>query len=144
MTILILKLRLNLCQRKFIESDSNSNECFYLWMMTANFRFWCLPPTVIKLIWCIILMNVFVLIFRYVEFIPFVACVTFQQILMGVPGPSPYFQDLKFIHFNTNEGVICIKLHSVLVSYSYTHSDGWLAQWAMWLRTLAAISKNIR
>ena len=32
--------------------------------------------------------------FRYVEFIPFVACVTFQQILMGVPGPSPYFQEL--------------------------------------------------
>ena len=32
--------------------------------------------------------------FRYVEFIPFVACVTFHQILMGVPGPSPYFQEL--------------------------------------------------
>ena len=36
--------------------------------------------------------------FRYVEFIPFVACVTFHQILMGVPGPSPYFQELHSSH----------------------------------------------
>ena len=37
--------------------------------------------------------------FRYVEFIPFVACVTFHQILMGVPGPSPYFQELHSSHY---------------------------------------------
>ena len=40
--------------------------------------------------------------FRYVEFIPFVACVTFQQILMGVPGPSPYFQELAGYILNSN------------------------------------------